>query len=197
MSPNIWAINVREKSSRKKVSTVRNRNERDATESQDRRTVKSKNWSTSLYFSPSISAISLSLFIACFVFLFGGDASEAYSPESGCEERSGETRRDSFLGGKTNLAKVEGLRARPWLKPEGFVNGGQYDYDGDEDDHSRPWWRRRLRSLYMAAMSFTSSTFRIVISLLLLVAIGAAFTFLPVEQAISFSLLPSWFAFRV
>lgn len=79
---------------------------------------------------------------------------------------------------------MEGLRARPWLKPEGYVNGGQYDCDGDEDDHSRPWWRRRLRSLYMAAMSFSPSTFRIVISLLLLVGIVTAFIFLPVEQVI-------------
>lgn len=95
------------------------------------------------------------------------------------------------MGGKTNLAKVEGLRARPWLKPGPCLNGGQYNYDGDEDDHSKPWWRRRLRSLYMAAMSFSPSTFRIAISLLLLVAIGTAFTFLPVEQAISLSLFPA------
>ncbi|KAF2591211.1 hypothetical protein F2Q70_00042169 [Brassica cretica] len=89
----------------------------------------------------------------------------------------------------TNLAKVEGLRARPWLKPGSYANGDQYDYDGDEDDHSRPWWRRRLRSLYMAASSFTPSTFRIAISLLLLVAIGTAFIFLPVEQKLKDFLL--------
>ncbi|KAL0884407.1 hypothetical protein Bca101_008388 [Brassica carinata] len=89
----------------------------------------------------------------------------------------------------TNLAKVEGLRARPWLKPGSYANGDQYDYDGDEDDHSRPWWRRRLRSLYMAARSLSPSTFRIAISLLLLVAIGTAFIFLPVEQKLKDFLL--------
>lgn len=89
----------------------------------------------------------------------------------------------------TNLAKVEGLRARPWLKPGSYANGDQYDYDGDEGDHSRPWWRRRLRSLYMAAMSLSPSSFRIAISLLLLVAIGTAFVFLPVEQKLKDFLL--------
>lgn len=84
---------------------------------------------------------------------------------------------------------MEGLRARPWLKPGSYANGDQYDYDGDEDDHSRPWWRRRLRSLYMAASSFTPSTFRIAISLLLLVAIGTALIFLPVEQKLKDFLL--------
>ena len=111
---------------------------------------------------------------------FSGDRGEAVwsiSPESGKRRH-------------TNLAKVEGLRARPWLKPGSYANGDQYDYDGDEGDHSRPWWRRRLRSLYMAASSFTPSTFRIAISLLLLVAIGTAFIFLPVEQAISLSHYP-------
>lgn len=84
---------------------------------------------------------------------------------------------------------MEGLRARPWLKPGSYANGDQYDYDGDEGDHSRPWWRRRLRSLYMAASSFTPSTFRIAISLLLLVAIVTAFIFLPVEQKLKDFLL--------
>ncbi|ESQ36603.1 hypothetical protein EUTSA_v10008788mg [Eutrema salsugineum] len=131
----------------------------------------------------SISAISPSLFLSLSRFFcpFGGDRGEA--SESHLRNRGEE---EGFvLGGKTNLAKVEGLRARPWLKPGACVNGGQYEYDGDDDDHSRPWWRRRLRSLYMAARSLTPSTFRIAISLLLLVAIGTAFTFLPVEQAIS------------
>ncbi|KAL1216536.1 putative membrane protein [Cardamine amara subsp. amara] len=41
----------------------------------------------------------------------------------------------------------------------------------------------------MAAMSFTPSTFRIAISLLLLVAIGTAVTFLPVEQKLKDFLL--------
>uniref|UniRef100_A0A1J3JBA3 VTT domain-containing protein n=1 Tax=Noccaea caerulescens TaxID=107243 RepID=A0A1J3JBA3_NOCCA len=41
----------------------------------------------------------------------------------------------------------------------------------------------------MAAMSFSPSTFRIAISLLLLVAIGTAFTFLPVEQKLKDFLL--------
>lgn len=122
-------------------------------------------------------------------FLQSLSLSDSFVPQFSGDRGGRSVKHISRIGGKrhTNLAKVEGLRARPWLKPGSYANGDQYDYDGDEGDHSRPWWRRRLRSLYMAASSFTPSTFRIAISLLLLVAIGTAFIFLPVEQAIPLS----------